>query len=73
MPYCEFECTDCGEKFDVMMSYGEDDRKPDEHCPRCDSFQVERLVASGPQHSWENNHGNRKLDPRGAGSGRRAV
>jgi putative FmdB family regulatory protein len=47
MPYYEFECTDCGEKFDVMLSYEEhDDKEPEEHCPSCDSPRVGRLAGS---------------------------
>ncbi|MBY0525353.1 MAG: hypothetical protein K2R98_18240 [Gemmataceae bacterium] len=43
MPYCEYRCDECGERFDVMMSYDEDEPQPDERCPRCDSQEVDRV------------------------------
>jgi putative FmdB family regulatory protein len=46
MPAYEYECTDCGETFEVRMSNDDSDLHPDERCPNCDSPRVEQLVAA---------------------------
>ena len=45
MPYYEFECRRCGEKFTVQENFAEHNRHQ-EKCPKCGSKQVEQLISS---------------------------
>jgi putative FmdB family regulatory protein len=44
MPIYEYQCTQCGERFEVRQSIGEDGSKL--HCPKCNAQNPERLVSS---------------------------
>ena len=46
MPYYEYECTECGKKFEVRWTFREYDEHPVVRCPKCASKAVEQLVAS---------------------------
>ncbi len=35
MPYYEFECMKCGEKFQEKQTFNEHDRHPSVKCPKC--------------------------------------
>jgi len=52
MPYYEYECADCGNKFEAEQSFEEHDRH-EEHgrheplrCPACGSQKIEQLLAT---------------------------
>jgi len=40
----EYQCTQCGERFEVRQSMGEDGSKL--HCPKCTTTNPERVVSS---------------------------
>lgn len=40
----EFECNDCGEKFEAHQTFAEHDREPKPHCPKCGSHDVEQQI-----------------------------
>lgn len=44
MPLYEYQCSDCGQKFELLRRMDE----PDENlrCPHCDSEHVERTVST---------------------------
>jgi putative FmdB family regulatory protein len=44
MPIYEYQCTQCGEKFEVRQSIGEDGSKLT--CPKCDTQNPKRLFSS---------------------------
>jgi len=44
MPIYEYQCTQCGEKFEVRQSIGEDGSKLD--CPKCKTQNPKRLFSS---------------------------
>ena len=52
MPSYEYECIQCGRKFEAMQTFEEHDRHEDHdrhrplNCPKCGSTKVEQLVAS---------------------------
>jgi putative FmdB family regulatory protein len=52
MPSYEYECGQCGRKFEAMQTFAEHDRHEDHDrhrplkCPKCGSRKVEQLVAS---------------------------
>lgn len=41
MPIYEFECKECGENFEELVSPSQDDIK----CPKCGSDKVEKLFS----------------------------
>ena len=44
MPIYEYQCTQCGEKFEVRQSIGEDGSKL--NCPKCNAQNPKRLFSS---------------------------
>ena len=44
MPIYEYQCDDCGSKFEVFKKISE---KDNEKCPHCSSEKVKRLISSG--------------------------
>jgi len=46
MPTYEFECGDCGERFDVRASFSEWDEGLRPKCPRCGSENVGQVFVS---------------------------
>lgn len=40
MPTYEFQCADCGERFDVHASFSEKDKGLNPKCPKCNSESV---------------------------------
>ena len=52
MPYYEYECTECGNKFEALQTIEEHDRHEDHdrheplRCPRCGGTQVEQVLSS---------------------------
>ncbi len=46
MPYYEFQCTQCGEKFTQKQSFEEHVQGKRVKCPKCGSQKVERVVGS---------------------------
>lgn len=44
MPIYEYQCTKCGEKFEVRQSIGEDGSKL--NCPKCNAENPKRLFSS---------------------------
>ena len=44
MPIYEYQCTQCGERFEVRQSMGEDGSKL--HCPKCTAQNPERVISS---------------------------
>ncbi len=46
MPYYEFECTQCGEKFSEKQSFEEHDRGKRVKCPKCKSQKVKLAIGS---------------------------
>lgn len=44
MPIYEYECTQCGEKFEVRQSFGEDGSELT--CPKCRASNPRRLISS---------------------------
>jgi len=43
MPIYEYECLDCGDKFEDFRSFGERDREI--KCPSCGSKNTKRVVS----------------------------
>ncbi len=41
MPIYEYQCKDCGHRFDELRSYDE----PDPSCPKCESLKTAKLVS----------------------------
>jgi putative FmdB family regulatory protein len=46
MPYYEFECAQCGQKFNEKQTFEEHDRGRRVKCPKCGSQKVERVIGS---------------------------
>ena len=52
MPYYEYECRGCGNRFDALQTFEERDRheEHDQHkplkCPDCGSKKVEQVLSS---------------------------
>jgi putative FmdB family regulatory protein len=52
MPYYDYACIKCGNKFEAMQTFDEHDRHEDHErhkrlkCPRCGSEKVEQALAS---------------------------
>ena len=44
MPIYEYQCTQCGERFEVRQSMGEDGSKL--HCPKCTALNPKRVPSS---------------------------
>ena len=44
MPIYEYQCTQCGERFEVRQSVGEDGSKL--HCPKCTAQNPKRVISS---------------------------
>jgi len=44
MPIYEYQCTRCGERFEVRQSIGEDGSKL--NCPKCNARNPKRLFSS---------------------------
>ena len=44
MPLYEYSCTDCSDKFDVLTSYVNRDKK--QVCPTCESTKTEVMISS---------------------------
>ena len=44
MPIYEYQCTQCGEKFEARQPIGEDGSKL--NCPKCDARSSKRLFSS---------------------------
>ena len=44
MPLYEYRCTECGEKFEVRQSMGEDGSKL--NCPKCQAGKPEKLFST---------------------------
>ncbi|MCD6359038.1 MAG: zinc ribbon domain-containing protein [Dehalococcoidia bacterium] len=44
MPIYEYQCSQCGEKFEVRQSIGEDGSKL--NCPKCSALNPTRLLSS---------------------------
>jgi putative FmdB family regulatory protein len=44
MPIYEYQCTQCGERFEVRQSIGEDGSKL--NCPKCNTRNPRRLLSS---------------------------
>jgi len=53
MPYCEYQCQECGDHFEVMLSYEEVEEDPAQHCPQCGGEAVDRLAAVTTAHGQE--------------------
>ena len=43
MPIYEFNCTKCGERFEVTGSYAE--REKEHACPKCGSTEVKQAIS----------------------------
>ena len=43
MPVYEFNCSKCGERFEVMGSYAE--REKEHACPKCGSTEVKQAIS----------------------------
>jgi len=46
MPTYEYKCLKCGEEFERTMTLGEHEKGERPTCPKCQSQDVEQLVAS---------------------------
>ncbi|TET87250.1 MAG: zinc ribbon domain-containing protein [Dehalococcoidia bacterium] len=44
MPIYEYQCTHCGEKFEIRQSFGEDSSHL--NCPKCHAENPRRLLSS---------------------------
>ncbi|NLT19962.1 MAG: zinc ribbon domain-containing protein [Syntrophomonadaceae bacterium] len=42
MPIFEFECKDCGQKFDLMISNADKDKVK---CPQCGTGNIKQLIS----------------------------
>lgn len=40
----EYECKDCGEKFEVHQTFAEHDRERNQACPKCGSQDVDQMI-----------------------------
>jgi len=45
MPVYEFNCSKCGDRFEVMGSYAE--REKEHACPKCGSTEVKQAISTG--------------------------
>ena len=45
MPFFEFRCKGCGERFDLLLPIRDRDAK-DEKCPECGSSDIARLISA---------------------------
>ena len=43
MPFYEFECTQCKEKFEVFATLAQKEKGLAPRCPNCDSEEVQRV------------------------------
>lgn len=43
MPIYEYQCPDCGHRFDAMQKFSDD---PITVCPRCEGRQVKKLISA---------------------------
>jgi putative FmdB family regulatory protein len=43
MPVYEFNCSKCGERFEVMGNYAE--REKEHACPKCGSTEVKQAIS----------------------------
>jgi len=46
MPYYEFECTHCGEKFTRKQTFEEHDEAKRVKCPKCGTQKVNLVIGS---------------------------
>jgi putative FmdB family regulatory protein len=52
MPYYDYECSECGNKFEAQQTFAEHDRHEDHErheplkCPSCGSEKVEQRMAA---------------------------
>lgn len=44
MPIYEYECTDCGNRFEILQGVNE---KPDLHCESCNGSSIRRILSPG--------------------------
>jgi len=44
MPIYEYECTECGNRFEILQGINE---TPEINCSKCNSTKVERILSSG--------------------------
>ncbi|MFW6125643.1 MAG: FmdB family zinc ribbon protein [Chloroflexota bacterium] len=44
MPIYEYQCAECGERFEVRQSFGDDGSKVS--CPKCKAENPKRLISS---------------------------
>jgi putative FmdB family regulatory protein len=44
MPIYEYQCTECGERFEVRQSIGEDGSSL--NCPKCNAQNLRKLISS---------------------------
>jgi putative FmdB family regulatory protein len=44
MPFYEFECTQCQEKFEVFATIAQKEKGLAPRCPHCGSDQVQRIL-----------------------------
>jgi len=44
VPIYEYECTQCGERFEVRQSMGEDGSRLT--CPKCQAYNPKRVLSS---------------------------
>ena len=51
MPIYEYECTECGERFDKLIRNIE--KPPKILCPACESLNVQRLISQVAVHGGE--------------------
>ena len=54
MPIYEYECTECGERFDKLIRNIE--KPPQIVCPACESLDVQRLISQVAVHGGEGSH-----------------
>ncbi len=45
MPIFEYRCEDCGEKFDKFYRKLEEEMEEENHCPRCGSTRLRKLIS----------------------------
>jgi len=45
MPYYEFQCTQCGEKFGLKRTFEEYDRHKSVKCPKCGSTKSNPVLS----------------------------
>ena len=44
MPTYEYQCEECGHKFEAMQKFSD---KPIRTCPKCNKRKVKRLISNG--------------------------